>query len=76
MIRSYAGHRILSDEAPHLPISGCSKGGQCDCVYKHWPDRRQEPRRATDFGMAGLPYYGPERREDQERRSERMRLQG
>jgi hypothetical protein len=68
LVRSYADHRILSKDAPRLPIAGCSNIDGCRCTYKHWSDRRQEPRRTVDYGLAGIPYYGPERRGRRERR--------
>ena len=74
LVRSYEGQRLLSDEAPHLPVQGCTRGDRCNCIYKHWPDRRQEPRRSSDYGLAGMPYYGPERRRTSERRERRARI--
>jgi hypothetical protein len=40
--------RFLSREAPALPLIGCTQPKSCTCKYKHYPDRRAGPRRATD----------------------------
>ena len=44
------GKRFLSQEAPRLPLTGCSQSGQCACVYRHHDDRRAGPRRAVEKG--------------------------
>jgi hypothetical protein len=38
------GKRFLSSEAPRLPLPGCDVQ-QCGCKYRHFEDRRGEPRR-------------------------------
>jgi hypothetical protein len=40
--------RYLSQEAPPLPLAGCTQPRMCLCKYKHYSDRRTGPRRATD----------------------------
>lgn len=51
--RSLAGTRFLSGEAPRFPLPGCDRP-QCDCTYRHHPDRRMDIRRATDLGFTVL----------------------
>ncbi len=45
------GKRFLCDEAPTLPLAGCTTVN-CNCRYKHFSDRRIGPRRAADLGVA------------------------
>jgi hypothetical protein len=56
-----AKQRFFSREAPPLPIAGCD-ASHCTCHYKHYDDRRAEPRRQSD--TIGLPrvWNGAERR--------------
>jgi hypothetical protein len=49
--RNLANERFLSDEAPHLPLDGCTTGASCRCVYRHYADRRTEVRREADLGL-------------------------
>jgi hypothetical protein len=37
--------RLLSLEAPRLPIVGCTDPGGCACRFQHHADRRAGPRR-------------------------------
>jgi len=50
--------RFLSQEAPRLPLPGCSNSEQCRCVYRHFDDRRSNLRRTADMGGA-LPSETP-----------------
>jgi hypothetical protein len=43
------GKRILSSEAPRLPLGECD-GARCNCKYRHYDDRRNVPRRAEEKG--------------------------
>jgi hypothetical protein len=43
--RSLLGVRVLSAEAPKLPIAGCDRPDDCDCRFKHHDDRRAGQRR-------------------------------
>lgn len=68
--KSLRGKRFLCDEAPALPLPGCT-AADCQCRYKHFADRRSGPRRADEQGMhvhlaANLPV---ERRTNRGRRS-------
>jgi hypothetical protein len=38
--------RLLSLEAPRLPIIGCSNPDSCLCKFQHHDDRRAGPRRS------------------------------
>ncbi|HUG99215.1 MAG TPA: hypothetical protein VMQ83_08570 [Gammaproteobacteria bacterium] len=51
--RSLAGTRFLSREVPLFPLPGCDRP-QCDCTYRHHPDRRMDIRRAADLGFTVL----------------------
>jgi hypothetical protein len=55
--------RILSIEAPSLPLLDCPMKSKCGCRFRHHGDRREDPRRAGDTGFPNHNYYGPERRE-------------
>jgi hypothetical protein len=50
--RALAGKRFLVSEAPRLPMQGCGQA-DCHCIYKHFDDRRLQPRRADERG--GFP---------------------
>jgi hypothetical protein len=38
--------RLLSVEAPRLPLVGCTRSASCQCRYEHHADRRAGPRRS------------------------------
>lgn len=38
--------RLLSLEAPRLPLAGCTNPEGCRCKYQHYSDRRAGPRRS------------------------------
>ena len=68
------GVRFLCSNAPQLPVKGCERAKSCKCVFVHHDERRQEPRRDADAGIAGFGYLGAERRTRRGRRSsDRMR---
>jgi len=46
--------RYLCEEAPRLPLAGCTNPGGCQCTYRHFEDRRKGPRRSLD-GAARPP---------------------
>lgn len=53
-VQKLSGKRFLSDEAPQLPVPGCS-AHNCTCSYIHFEDRRQHDRR-NPYGMwASIP---------------------
>ncbi len=41
------GKRFLSGEAPWLPLEACDVK-RCNCRYRHYEDRRGEPRRQDE----------------------------
>lgn len=49
--RSLNGSRFLSEDAPRLPLDGCTSAGACRCVYRHFADRRTDVRREADLGL-------------------------
>ena len=63
-VHAIGEQRFLSAEAPSLPVPGCPQPQQCRCRYRHWEDRRQEPRRDADIGLPGTPWLRAERRGD------------
>lgn len=48
--RALAGRRLLAREAPFFPLADCDKAA-CDCRYRRFADRREEPRRYADLGL-------------------------
>ncbi len=46
--------RYLCEEAPRLPLAGCTSPAVCQCTYRHFEDRRKGPRRTRD-GAARAP---------------------
>jgi hypothetical protein len=56
------GVRMLSAEAPRLPLPGCERGADCDCTYRHHDDRRAGPRRAEERGRLAGPWSMTDRR--------------
>lgn len=59
--REIAGRRFLSEEAPLLPLEGCTTPDRCTCVYRHYEDRRTDKRRDTDLGLPERPVAGDRR---------------
>ncbi len=48
-VRTYYKKRFLAEEAPAIPVAGCTVR-PCPCRYIHYVDRRVEDRRST-FGI-------------------------
>jgi len=69
MARKFSEHRFLVRDAPPLPLAGCSMAKTCQCKYIKHRDRRAEPRRLIDFGVAARLFDGRERRARGGRRS-------
>ena len=67
-VRSLAEQRLLSDDAPRLPLSGCENPRQCTCTYKHFVDRRTDARRETDEGLPERGYHPANKRDGTGRR--------
>lgn len=59
--------RLLSAEAPRLPMANCANPDGCDCRFQHHDDRRAGPRRS--LARNGSDQNRPE----QERRVRRGR---
>jgi hypothetical protein len=45
-VQSLQGVRLLSAQAPRLPIVGCTMAQNCQCRYQHHEDRRGPSRRS------------------------------
>ena len=60
--------RLLSTEAPRLPLEACADPASCKCVYRHFADRRQGPRRQNEHARVVLGHDGMERRSQRGRR--------
>lgn len=60
--------RYLSQEAPVLPLKGCTTA-KCACRYRHFQDRRTETRRDVDIIGPRMGWPGRERRVAHGRRS-------
>jgi hypothetical protein len=39
--------RFLARDAPALPLKGCTLSAACNCMYRHYTDRRAGARRDT-----------------------------
>ncbi len=48
--RAFKGRRVLSSEAPLLPLGECTMREKCVCVYRKYSDRRAGPRRGEESG--------------------------
>lgn len=54
--------RVLSAEAPRLPLAACECPATCACTYRHYDDRRAGPRRARERGQLAGPWAMTDRR--------------
>lgn len=66
--RSMSRARFLSQDAPALPLEGCTAKA-CACRYLHHQDRRRTLRRASDVVSRRTNWSGQERRGSLGRRS-------
>jgi hypothetical protein len=46
-VKALTDVRLLSLEAPRLPIVGCANPDSCHCRFEHHEDRRAGPRRSA-----------------------------
>jgi len=69
-VKALRGQRLLSLEAPRLPLIGCNCPMQCGCRFHHHSDRRAGPRRSRDRGLPGAPWAASDRRRSGGRRDE------
>jgi hypothetical protein len=60
--------RLLSADAPKLPLATCEKPAHCDCTYEHYDDRRQGSRRVDEHVLNAIAYTVAERRSGRGRR--------
>ena len=60
--------RVLSADAPRLPLANCDSPATCTCTYRHHDDRRAGSRRARDRGELGGPWAMTDRRRSVGRR--------
>jgi hypothetical protein len=58
--------RFLPSEAPRFPLDDCTMPSRCQCVYRHYADRRAGPRLA---GAHRMPAGGDRRRGRRGRRA-------
>ena len=67
-----AGERYLADEAPEIPLPGCTSS-HCECHFVHHNDRRSGKDRRSPFTSGGLAAatgtFANERRKGNERRA-------
>ena len=54
--------RILSAEAPRLPLPTCDMPADCRCVFRKFDDRRAGPRRAHEMGRLAQAWPNTDRR--------------
>jgi len=66
--RSLKDLRLLSAEAPLLPLKTCDRPADCKCIYRHFEDRRKGPRRQNEQARVSYAYKGTERRKRHGRR--------
>jgi hypothetical protein len=61
--------RLLSADAPRLPLATCDHPERCECRFQHHNDRRVGPRRATEISdSASRHFHTPDRRDQRGRR--------
>ena len=65
--KSLKGVRLLSADAPLLPLKTC-EADECRCIYRHFDDRRQGPRREQHMRVA-TPSVDLDRRKRRGRRA-------
>lgn len=60
-VKELAGQRLLSTEAPLLPLIDCTSR-ECACIYRHYIDRRGGSRRVDEKSVINRRYGGDEKR--------------
>jgi hypothetical protein len=60
--------RLLARDAPALPLKGCTMSATCNCMYRHYADRRAATRRNSPGTGQPPPVTPVERRSARERR--------
>lgn len=66
--RSVKNVRLLSAEAPRLPLATCDRPAICKCIYRHFDERRQGPRRENEHATVTFAHQGTEWRKRPGRR--------
>jgi hypothetical protein len=61
--------RLLSADAPKLPLATCAEPANCECTFAHFDDRRQGPRRSDEHVAKVIAYTVNERRIGRGRRA-------
>jgi len=67
-VRELAGQRVLSREAPVLPLPDCDQP-DCSCRFEHYPDRRAQQNRRDALVALGRLSAVPADESGEERRS-------
>lgn len=65
--RALSGRRYLANEAPALPLPGCT-AAQCKCSFVKLSDRRTEDRRLEHAGLSSSLFLANDRRDRSGRR--------
>jgi hypothetical protein len=60
--------RFLARDAPALPLKGCTLAAACNCIYRHYTDRRAGQRRDVAPTASRALRSPGERRAARERR--------
>ncbi len=47
-VLALVNRRFLSLQAPRLPLKDCPFSAVCNCIYRHYEDRREGPRRSAE----------------------------
>jgi hypothetical protein len=67
-VKELALQRLLSADAPRLPLATCDRPDACDCRFRHHDDRRAGPRRSGESGRIRATQTYTERRDRRGRR--------
>ncbi len=67
-VKELALQRLLSADAPRLPLATCDRPDACDCRFRHHDDRRAGPRRSVESGRVRVTHTDTERRDRRGRR--------
>jgi len=67
-VKEMALQRLLSADAPRLPVKTCDRPEACQCKFRHYDDRRAGPRRAEEGARVSAARVSDERRHMRGRR--------